>query len=455
MKRYIITACQAKASPHTHFWEGLKNYAARNNAEIIILPMIGYSAVEKQDWNRDNIHELFRDYLQYKRQNLNNNLRIEQFNVRPYQIDPITGLARFAQQGTSLIFASPKQRLMPIAHSNQKYPKLLITTGACTRPNYATEDDVSAERRRLGGIAKRDHLYGAVIVEVIDREVFHFRHIRANHKGAFVDLGIVYDGKETKTARLDAMVMGDYHFGQSDSSIIQVSKQIIQELEPKRLILHDFFDGHSVSHHVEKKPVREKLIHVYDKHLHLLDKELKDGRDELMELNELMQGKPIILVFSNHHTFLARYLEEGRYTKDMPNFRTSTELLRYMADKDYNDPVQAGYNKYGRLPRNIKFLHEDEDYKVQGYQLGAHGDHNWAMMGYDSMLGNETNYGKSVVGHSHSASILRNCYRVGTCLPRNVFYMRGYPSKWTHTHALLWNTGTIQLINIIDGHWRG
>lgn len=455
MKRYLITSAQAKASPHAKFWEGLMNYSERNRAHVIVLPMIGMSAVKDQDWNPENLNEIYRPYLEYKRRDLNSNLRIEQFNVRPYQIDPITGLARFAQQGTSLIFASPKQRLMPIAHSHRKYPKMLITTGACTRPNYATQNEVSAERRRLGDIAKRDHVYGAIVVEVMNDEIFHFRHIRANHDGAFVDLGTIYDGSDIRKAKLEAFIAGDWHFGQGDPDVVRVTKEMIAELEPHRLVLHDFFDGHSVSHHIEKKPVREKLIQIYDKKLHLLDRELKDGQAELMDLNRIMGGREIALVFSNHHTFLHRYLEEGRYAKDMPNFRTGIELLRYMAEADYNDPVQAGYNKYGKLPRSIKFLREDEDYKVWGFQLGAHGDHNWAAMGYDSMLGNETNFGKSIVGHSHSVAILRNCYRVGTCLPRDQFYMRGFPSKWTHTHALLWSTGTVQLVNIIDGKWKG
>lgn len=454
MERYIISSVQAKASPHSHFWEGLKNYAKKRHAKIILLPMIGNSATDDQDWKVENIHEAYRPYLEYKRRDLNNNLRIEQFNIRPYQVDPITGLERFAQQGTSLIFASPKQRLVAIAHSHRKYPKMLITTGAATRPNYATSDDVSAERRRLGNIALRDHLYGAVVVEIMDNEIFHFRHIRANHEGVFVDLGVVYDGDKTRAATLEAFVAGDWHFGQSDPLVIETTKKMIAELQPKRLFLHDFFDGHSVSHHIDKKPVREKLIQIYDKKLHLLDKELADGQAELMELHRIMEGREINLVFSNHHLFLHRYLEEGRFAKDMPNFRTSAELLRYMAEKDYNDPVQAGYNKYGKLPRNIRFLREDQDYKVYGYQLAAHGDHNWARMGYDSMKGNETNFGKSVVGHSHSVAILRNSYRVGTCLPLNQFYMRGYPSKWSHTHALLWNTGTVQMISIINGQWR-
>ena len=97
---------------------------------------------------------------------------------------------------------------------------------------------------------------------------------------------------------------------------------------------------------------------------------------------------------------------------------------------------------------------EDEDYKVHGFQLGSHGDKSQAM-GYGGMTSKETAWGKSISGHVHKSQILRNTFTVGTCLPLNMFYMRGYPSDWTHSHALLWDTGQVQLINIVNRKWRG
>ena len=447
MKRYVITSAQAHASPHTHFWEGLVKYAERNEAIIIVLPMIGNSA--KEDW--DEIHPLFQPYLEYKRRHLNSNIAIEQFNVRPYQVDPLTGLNRFAQQGTSLVFASPKQRLRTIAHSNRKFPKFLITTGACTRPNYATSSDVSAERRRLGSIALRDHVYGFVVVEVMGRQIYHLRHIRANGRGEFVDLGVYYSGKETNGSVLEAMVLGDFHCGQADPKVIQTTYDMITALKPKRIVLHDFFDGHSISHHILKKPVRELLLQIYDQGLWTLEGELRLANETLSKLSEMTQE--VIVVFSNHHAFLHRYLEEHRFWTEPHNFRTAVELLAWMAERDYNDPVEAGILKYGELPK-VRFLKEDEDYKVHGFQLGSHGDKSQAM-GYGGMTSKETAWGKSISGHVHKSQILRNTFTVGTCLPLNMFYMRGYPSDWTHSHALLWDTGQVQLINIVNRKWRG
>lgn len=447
MAKYVITSAQAYASPHTHFWEGLLAYAKRIKAEVIVLPMIGNCAA--QDW--DKIHKIFVPYLEYGRKHLNSNIAIEQFNVRPYQIDPLTGLDRFAQQGTTIIFASPKQRLKPVPHSNFKYPKFLVTTGAVTRPNYATSDDVSAERRRLGDIARRDHCYGFIVVEVVNNKLFHMRQVRANSEGVFVDLGVKYDGKVRTSVQAEAMILGDFHCGQADPIVVQATYEMIREFKPKRLILHDFFDGHSISHWIEKKPVRERLIQVYDKGLFTLEGELKDAYDQLKVFSEMCEE--VVVVFSNHHAFLHRYLEEFRFAKDAPqNLRIAIDLIQWMAEKDYNDPVEAGIKKFGDLP-NVKFLREDEDYKIHGYQLGAHGDKSMSM-GYGSMTTKENAWGKSCSGHVHKAQVLRQTYTVGTCLPLNMFYMRGYPSDWTHSHAFLWETGTVQLVHIFGKFYR-
>lgn len=140
------------------------------------------------------------------------------------------------------------------------------------------------------------------------------------------------------------------------------------------------------------------------------------------------------------------------------NFRTAVDLLAYMAERDYNDPVEAGIKKYNKLPKSVRFLKDGEDYKVLGYQLGAHGDKSDTGGSFGGGYGNigskEIAWGRSISGHVHKAQVLRNTYTVGTCLPLNMFYMRGYPSDWTHSHALLWENGHVQLVNIIDGEWR-
>lgn len=449
-RKYLITSAQACASPHSHFIEGLEHYCRNEDAELIILPMIGQSAKE----DLDQLNPVFGNFdVEYGERKLNNNIQIKQFNIRPYQIDPIIGLSRFAQRETTLLFASPKQRLKPIAHSNNKFPKFLVTTGACTRPNYATGKDVSAERRRLGNISKRDHVYGSIVIEVESGEKFHMRNLRADSNGKFVDFGIKYDGKELAKSTLEALVLGDYHMGKTEEETRQANFDMIGRYHPKRLVLHDFFDGHSVNHHMNKQFIEQRILQQFDSEHHILEKEFTDCYNELIELSKRMDGRKVYLVASNHHEFLNRYLNEGRFMEDVINARFGFKLAGYMAKKDYNNPVEAGIKMIGKVPKNIIFLRRDEDLKVRGYQLGSHGDKGPGG-GRGSMTSKENDWGKSITGHVHKAQILRDTYTVGTCLPLNMFYMRGQPSDWSHTNAFLWDTGTVQMVNIIDGKYK-
>ena len=456
-KIYVITAAQACGKLHRNFWRGLRNYEKKNRTEeIIVLPLTGAETAE--DWTDNNFPKELRPLLFRGKRYLNSNCSIRQFHIMPQMVDPLTGLDRFAQRGTTLIFASPKQRLRAVPHSQEKHPKFLMTTGVCTEPRYATSEDYSIERRRRGSIAKRDHTYGAIVVEVVDNKLFHVRHLWANARGQFCDLGTIYDGRKTRQAKAEAMVLADWHNGQGDPLAIKASLQQIRVFKPKRLFLHDFFDGHSISHHIEKKPVREKLLQIYDKDMWRLDDELKDAAKQLLELASM--APEVYLVFSNHTEFLHRYLEELRFWKDTHNYRTALDLLKYMAKRDHNDPVEAGIKmacaRMGvRLPRNVKFLREDADFKIWGFQLGAHG-HNSSADGRGSIVTKEVAYGPSVTGHVHTAEAQRLTFTVGTHLPvvPAMFYMRGQPTKWTMTNAFLWNTGLVQLVHAINGEWR-
>lgn len=297
-EKYLIVSAQACARPNKNFLESIKRYR-RGGAKLIILPMIGQNAKEDVDLLDRAFDKMD---IEHGSRKLNENIGIDQFNVRPYQIDPATGLQRFTQRGTTKVFASPKQRLLPIAHSNRKHPKWLVTTGAVTHPNYATGRDVSAERRRLGNIAHRDHIYGALIVEIENDEVFHMRHVRSTRDGGeFVDLGRKYGPEGVGKSNLEALVLGDYHVGRTDDAVRLATHDMMYQLRPKRVVLHDFFDGHSVSHHIDNEFITQKIIQQFDVGHDSLEQELQECYDELVRLHDVSRGAELVVVLSNHH----------------------------------------------------------------------------------------------------------------------------------------------------------
>lgn len=445
---HLITAAQACVAPNRRLMESMETYCAERDGNLVILPMMGESA--KQDWT--DLHPAFADQdVEYGTRKLNEQIQIDQYHVRAQQIDPIQGLNRFVQRERTQVIAATKQRLKPVAHSTRKHPKFLVTTGAVTNPNYATSEDVSAERRRLGSIALRDHVFGGLVVEVESSNRFYMRHITSNGRGSFVDLGKSYSGKEVEETATEALVLGDYHCGRTDPEVLKATYGMIDDLQPKRVVVHDFFDGHACSHHAEKEPITQGLFQQEDLGHTSLEQELRQCRDELQVLSDMTDE--VVVVMSNHHEFLWRYLNEGRYAKDKENLRIAFKLADYMAEIDENDPVEAGIRMMGAVAKNIRFLKRTDDYRVRGYQLGAHGDKGVGF-GYGSMVSKENDYGASISGHVHQSQTLRKTYTVGTMLPLDMFYLRGNPSAWTNGHAALYANGAVQHLMIYKGKYK-
>ncbi len=452
-KTYVITSAQAYAKPNHNFLDSLEALVEREKAELIILPMIGKSG--KEDIEEKNFAERIKEYgLFYDTsKKLNENISVGRFNIKPWQIDPIIGLDRFAQRETSIIFESPKQRWRTIPHSNRKIPRYLITTGAITLPNYANGMDVGSERRRLGNIALRDHEYGAIVVEVISNKYYFWRNIEALKNGKFVDLGYLYLKDRRGKVRIEetrplASVLADWHNGYEIEELKKATIEFLKEYSPEKVILHDFFDGHSVSHHMEKRLISQMILEGVKKNNLSLEEELYKAGEALEELSNILgEQTKIYIVDSNHHDFLRRYLDEGRFITDPLNaelaFKLSSEYSRG------KDPVKEGIRQvYGHIPKNVFFLKRCDDLKVSGYQLASHGDKGPGG-GRNSIKSLEKDFGRSITGHVHKSEKLRKTHTVGTMTPLDIFYAKGQPISWTHTHANLYSTG-VQAIHFIE-----
>src|SRR3989338_499895 len=446
-KTYVVTSAQcrdedADSIVNEEFCTSLEKYCKEKGAELLVMPMAGRTAHD------DIFDESIEDLILKRDKNLNDKIRVSNYSIRPQQIDPVTGLGRFTQNDVTTIFASSKQRLKVIPNSNESLPKVLMTTGAVTHPNY--KDD------RIGKIAARDHVYGAIVVETEGAIPYHYRQLTANRNGEFVDLGVKYTPKGTEPCSLEALVLGDWHIGDTDPAVMKATFEMIQKLKPKRIVLHDYFNGHSVNHHENEKLVSRAMAYAQGRAL--LKKELQDNSAGLHLIRKVAGDETeIIIPAANHHEFLDRYLQKGKYLEEDHNWEVGHELALACYNQEnpklrIKNPLQEGLARYGGIPENVTFLDRNQDYKVLGWQLGAHGDKggNGARA---SVNGLENSYGKSVSGHSHTPEILRNTFRVGTSTYLSLSYNDG-PSSWMNTHGLLWSNGKLQLVNIINGKWR-
>ncbi|MBT3397410.1 hypothetical protein HOA55_00180 [archaeon] len=459
VKRYFITAAQAsyeekenKEGEIEYFQRGdvadLNKPLMRNiermcddyGAEPIILKMSGKSV--KEDVMHESLDGLPEPYRGNRA--LNNNIKISDMVVPPQNVDPSTGRLRFAQKDTTLVYAHSKQRLRAVPSSNAKLPKLLITTGAITNPNYKRTN-------HKGDVAFRDHAFGGVMVEVIGDETYNVRHVRAMKNGTLVDMGRKYAaGRAATTAKTEALVLGDIHMGDHDPKTMAANYEMIDHFQPQRLLLHDLLNGNSVNPH-EKDNLITRAKQWKDGQLSI-EKELKLCNAELNRFANAMGTGKVYVVASNHNFFLDRYLESGRIEEEPWNTEIALKLASKMVEGE--DPVKAGIEMMGPLPSNVHFLDLEDDLKVRGYQLASHGHKGNSGARGGNAASRELAHGRSISGHSHTPEHLRDTIIVGTSTKLSLPYTRGSASSWMGANAVVYDNGLAQLLPIIQGKWK-
>ena len=430
-KVFVISTVITGAKVDTKFLASIDNFCKKNNAELILIPAM------------DNNQKISIDPILKGRRfvtedtKLNESCSILGIGVKSRTVDTTSGLNRVGRRNGTFILGGTKRTLKYIATTNNKLPHAIMSTGAITTPNYGSHTLMSKQNY----IAHSDHTLGAVIVELDKGGHYHFRQITADSNGRFIDLGIEYGSSSTK--KVDStLVLGDWHSGLTCPTVKKATLDLSKKLKIKRWVMHDVFDGYSISHHDQGK---EALLAVKaNKGILNLKKELDKYVADLVELSKLRE---IILVKSNHDEHLERYLSEARYIRHPHNHQLGLQLANAMIDG--NNPLKwYTTREVGEL--NVRWLKRDEDYIIGGVQLGAHGDKgpNGAR---GSIAAMESSYGNIVYGHSHTPQILREAYCVGTSTPLKPDYGLGAPSSWLNTHALVYPNGQKQLINMING----
>lgn len=438
-KKFVITTAVVGAPVDKNFLASIKVYCKAHNAKMLVLLSADPSSTSGNTVDKilQNEHIVFEDT------ELNSNFFISTIKLSSKQIDPITSLDRIGQRHGSFIYASPKQRMLCVPLSNNDLPHALMTTGALTLPAYHTDNYMS---ERTSYIADNDHVMGAVVVEIESEKIFHFRQVQADSKGRFADLGQRYTPKGRVKYNPAAIVLGDWHSGETDPDATKAWVEMLKEMPPKHLVVHDAFNGLSINHHEERNTIL-RAQHAAADRLDL-GKELTKLAEDLTMLARYCSS--LVVVKSNHDEFLERYLAEGKYVQDPQNHYLSLDLAKAMIEG--KDPLKFGVERQGLKSKKVNWLSRDEDFKIARVQLGSHGDKG-ANGARGSLRGMEKAYGNSVTAHTHTPQILRGAWCVGTSSLLKLSYNVG-PSSWLHSSCIVYPNGSRQLVNAIDGGWR-
>tara|TARA_R110000823_G_scaffold283122_1_gene401309 strand:- start:6009 stop:7676 length:1668 start_codon:yes stop_codon:yes gene_type:complete len=452
---YVITWAQNDTPVDRDFLASIKNYCKHRNALLIVIPGRyrnptsvgeGLSSLHQEYW-ADEVAP----YLMNHRKVLNPNIVIMgDIKTQPTAAIPLSGLEGITG-GMSGVFGHPKVQLKTVATPQHAYPKLLTTTGSITKSNYS---DTKAGKK--GGF---HHIIGATVIE-IDGDNFHMRQIAADDDGSFIDLDYLYTpAGKGKAPRAAGLTLGDLHTEFIDEECEKITfidrNSIIKTLKPEKVVMHDWYDGYSGSHHHYGK-----VFINYAKH--------HSGRNNVQEeilrtfdrtKTWLCDDTEFIVVGSNHNEHLLTWLERGEPKLDPENALfyhammakvLSGVVMGETAAKIPN-PLEILAREHLELD-GMRFLRRKDSLMIAGVENSFHGDK--GVNGARGSINSFRDIGvKSNTGHGHSPAIEGGHYRAGTNSRLDLEYAEGL-SSWFHTDIVTYANGKRTLLHKIDGSWR-
>ncbi|MBN8555032.1 MAG: hypothetical protein J0L93_06265 [Deltaproteobacteria bacterium] len=457
------------------FFQALKTFHEKTGAPVFVRSLNNRSMyLDKRLLEADWIHILTEDI------ELDPWNRLNTIELLPKQMNPTTGLnSRWLRNQTQFI-AAPKIEVKSVATANRQAPHMIVTTGSLSEARYA-EQNAKTVQRRSARLAGFDHLVGAVLIEknnggeqiegLPTAGGFHWRHIEyiPEVKG-FVDLNTLYTGEGSSKVRPEALVLGDTHAVQSmDQKLLEPIVKVIRALKPKRLVLHDFWDGETINHHLEKQTITKARLAKGGEGLDVS----KDLDRVAAVLNGFLAIDPeieIILAYSNHPAWLSRWLQEKTWAHDPINAAIGSELDAVMVRGE--DPLEYALLKtplrfhsdreserFTRVlePNRVKFIPRDSPGLAVGpshrlVQIGYHG-HQGPNGKPNNLRGTYEAVLRAIYGHVHADSRRNGTAQLGTGTNLDLSYTAEGFSSWTQSIGIAGPNGEIQVYQFKNGEF--
>ncbi len=434
-KRFIISWAQNSTEVHKPFLKNIEVYAKHIDAEILIVPGRYRGRTAPQGEEEDHIWDkAIEPYLVAKRTVLHKYMTLlGDINIIATASDPLNGLEGLTGESSSII-GHPRSHQHSIPVLGDAIPKIMLSTGSITVTNFG--DSKVAKK------AEFHHTFGFVILEIEDNEIFHVRQVHATSDGKFCDLHFkVENSKVIRVNKVQACILGDLHCGSEDPKVMVSTLKLFDKLHPNKILIHDVFDGVSVSHHTINNPFIQYSNNISGK------SSLKNEINYMLEWIDKMQKKyDLVIVTSNHDQVIDKWLINFNWKLDRENMK---EYIEY-SNVTLNGEAPKGIIPYvinKRFPK-IKTLAIDESYKIAGWELGLHG-----MDGANGARGSVNTFrrlnSRIITGHSHSSSIKDGAVCVGTSTYLKLDYNKKGVSSWTNAHAIIDCYGKAQLIQFV------
>lgn len=464
INRYVVTCAQSDTHLHEDTWKSLLALADHYDAEVLVSTFTYVHRLEgsakrgtnkEQDglWYDPRIEPYVCDQMVELAPTLVWNGHM---NILPTAVDPLSGMDTYNGSKSS-IFPHAKLALKSIAAMVAgAHPKFQYTTGVATRRNYI--------QKKAGQKAEFDHVYGGLIVEVDSDGEWFVRQLITDSKGRIVDLDVVAypDGRIEPVLGVEAIQWGDIHEDLLEGWMFDAlwgDHGMGHRLKPRYQFMHDMLDFGRQSHHNRNKPHERFKLMVQGK---------TSVRQEINQLacflaNSQIDGCESIVVPSNHHEHLGRWLAETDWRADLENAEfymdAQRDLLAAIRRGESFDPLRWAVEREGIELGHVRWLEDDEPFYIcadktdGGIAMHLHGDN--GPNGARGSLRNLAKLGhKCCIGHSHSAGIYNGAWQTGVTAALRMAYNKGSPSSWSHSHIVVHRNGKRQMITMRGKRWR-
>lgn len=450
-KKYVITSYQG-GEYNLGFLNVLENYCEYNDAELIIL-----HSPNKSD-NSERISELDR-YIVSDNFDINKYITVySQLNISKTAESPLSGLESLSK-GKSLIVGHSSLEFKMLPSFGNSHPLMMTSTGSISIPDYKLTT-------KAGAKADHNHSYSAIVLELDNQlDIYHFRVLNAEDDGNFYDLDKYYTKTQVlENQRIDALILGDEHWGEHDENVYRATylneDSIVKTLKPRTLVRHDALSFNQASGHHSRNSflTRFRMNHNGDNDVF---KELLNTTNYIKETTfDFVENN--ILVDSNHHSHLTRWLSESNTTYDYSNALIFHFLMYHTLNNIVTggsvdvSPFELFYRNYVKdeiVNSKTKFLGDNDSYLIHGIECGLHGH-----VSINGGAGSPTSFGnrwpvKVITAHTHTPSIKKGAYCVGTSSKLKLSYTSG-GSTWLQGHCCIHENGKRQLIFIIKGKYK-
>lgn len=447
---YLVTCAQNNTAVNRPAFDTLRRVCDYYEAQILVGPIryknpTGYDP--DYEGHRDRWPEELHPYLCENLVRLHSKLifmghwRIQATRQRPLNgVEPISG-------ASSAIYPHGRLQMKTVPTRAGELAKILYTTGSISELNYSSTD--------TGQKGEFHHTTGAVLV--LKREgLFHLRHLNwSHHHGCLFDLNRCFTpGGMEVFERIPGIVQGDDHAKFADPQVTAARKRVYSIVRPREKVVHDVLDFFSGSHHHRSDPITQH-VKARDGHSSVED-ELNLTADHLEDTQP--EGCTTVVVASNHHEHLLRWLQELDPRQDPKNAPLYHKLMGIMLERSEMrpngvwkpDPFRIWCEEIRGLKGRYKWLERTESHVINDVEVSLHGD-----VGVNGARGTALQYArmgiKTATAHGHGPGIFDGNYSVGHGrLPAD--FQRG-PDNWMPCDCLLLPNGKRQLIFYIKGEF--